>query len=158
MESVITHARTLVIAEGIVDHTNVGAIFRSVAGMGADAVLVTPQCADPLYRRSIRVSMGAVFSVPWARTISWAETRVVLHEHGFVIAALALSPEAETLAGFSQSRPQRVALILGTEGEGLSAEALSAADVVVTIPMDGGVDSLNVASASAVALYALRPG
>lgn len=154
--AILSAARTVVVCEDIVDHTNVGAIFRSVAGMGADAVLVSPGCADPLYRRSIRVSMGAVFQVPWTRLSTWADCGDVLHAHGFTIAALALGDSAEDLAVFAKTRPARVALLLGTEGDGLSSAARDVADRTVRIPMSGGVDSLNVASASAVALYALR--
>lgn len=153
---VIRDARRIVILEDIVDHTNVGAIFRSVAGLGADAVLISPRCADPLYRRSVRVSMGTVLQVPWTRLPEWTDAVPVLHEHGFHLAALALSDDAVTLDVFAVDPPERVALILGTEGDGLSRRALDAADTVVTIPMLHGVDSLNVASASAVALYALR--
>jgi len=145
-----------VILEDIVDHTNVGAIFRSVAGLGADAVLITPRCADPLYRRSVRVSMGTVLQVPWTRLPEWSEAAPVLHENGFHLAALALSDDAVSLDVFARQPPERVAIILGTEGDGLSRHALSVADTIVTIPMLHGVDSLNVASASAVALYALR--
>ena len=153
---VIRDARRIVILEDIVDHTNVGAIFRSVAGLGADAVLITPRCADPLYHRSVRVSMGTVLQVPWTRLPEWSEAVPVLHEHGFHLAALALADDAVSLDVFAADPPERVALILGTEGDGLSRRALDAADTVVTIPMLHGVDSLNVASASAVALYALR--
>jgi tRNA G18 (ribose-2'-O)-methylase SpoU len=149
-------ARRVVVLEDIVDHTNVGAIFRSVAGLGADAVLVTPRCADPLYRRSVRVSMGTVLQVPWTRLPDWPLGAEQLHAAGFHIAALALSERAVELDDFAAAAPDRVALILGTEGDGLSTDALSAADTVVTIPMLHGVDSLNVAAASAVALYALR--
>ena len=149
-------ARRVVVLEDIVDHTNVGAIFRSVAGLGADAVLVTPRCADPLYRRSVRVSMGTVLQVPWTRLPDWPLGAEQLHAAGFHIAALALSDTAVELDDFAAAAPERVALILGTEGDGLSPDALSAADTVVTIPMLHGVDSLNVAAASAVALYALR--
>jgi tRNA G18 (ribose-2'-O)-methylase SpoU len=149
-------ARRVVVLEDIVDHTNVGAIFRSVAGLGADAVLVTPRCADPLYRRSVRVSMGTVLQVPWTRLPDWPLGAEQLHAAGFHIAALALSDAAVELDDFAAAAPERVALILGTEGDGLSPDALSAADTVVTIPMLHGVDSLNVAAASAVALYALR--
>lgn len=149
-------ARRVVVLEDIVDHTNVGAIFRSVAGLGADAVLVTPRCADPLYRRSVRVSMGAVLQVPWTRLADWPRGAQELRAAGFHIAALALSDDAVTLDEFAAAPPERVALVLGTEGDGLSAGALRAADTVVTIPMLHGVDSLNVASATAVALYALR--
>ncbi|MBG6058743.1 tRNA G18 (ribose-2'-O)-methylase SpoU [Cryobacterium sp. MP_M5] len=152
----IRDARRIVILEDIVDHTNVGAIFRSVAGLGADAVLITPRCADPLYRRSVRVSMGTVLQVPWTRLPEWGEAAPLLHAAGFHLAALALSDDAVSLDRFAADAPERLALILGTEGDGLSALAISAADTVVTIPMLHGVDSLNVASASAVALYALR--
>ena len=144
------------ILEDIVDHTNVGAIFRSVAGLGADAVLITPRCADPLYRRSVRVSMGTVLQVPWTRLPEWSEAAPVLKKNGFHLAALALAENAVSLDTFAIDPPERVALILGTEGDGLSRTALAVADTVVTIPMLHGVDSLNVASASAVALYALR--
>jgi len=149
-------ARTIVVLEDIVDHTNVGAIFRAVAGMGAHAVLVSPRCADPLYRRSVRVSMGAALQVPWTRLGEWEEAVPQLHAAGFEIAALALDDRAVDLADFARDRPERVALVFGTEGDGLSRDALAAADTIVTIPMDRGVDSLNVAAASAVALWALR--
>ncbi|MCU1410137.1 MAG: methyltransferase [Rhodoglobus sp.] len=149
-------ARRVVVLEDIVDHTNVGAIFRSVAGLGADAVLVTPRCADPLYRRSVRVSMGTVLQVPWTRLSDWPQGAEELRAAGFHIAALALSDDAVTLDEFAADPPERIALVLGTEGDGLSAAALAAADTVVTIPMLHGVDSLNVAAASAVGVYALR--
>jgi tRNA G18 (ribose-2'-O)-methylase SpoU len=148
-------AQRVVVLEDIVDHTNVGAIFRSVAGLGADAVLVSPRCADPLYRRSVRVSMGTVLQVPWTRIPEWDEAAPILHDAGFEIAALALADDAVDLATFAASAPEKVALVLGSEGDGLSRRALAAADRVVTIPMLHGVDSLNVASASAVALWAL---
>jgi tRNA G18 (ribose-2'-O)-methylase SpoU len=153
---ILRDARRVVVLEDIVDHTNVGAIFRSVAGLGADAVLVTPRCADPLYRRSVRVSMGTVLQVPWTRLADWPLGAQQLRDAGFHIAALALSPTAVSLDDFAAAAPDRVALVLGAEGDGLSSAALDAADTVVTIPMMHGVDSLNVASASAVALYALR--
>ena len=154
---VVADARLVVVLEDIVDHTNVGAVFRAAAGLGADAVLVSPRCADPLYRRSVRVSMGTVFQVPWTRMPEWTEGRGILHEAGFELAALALADDAVPLDVYSADRPDRVALVLGAEGDGLSRRAVQAADVVVTIPMAGGVDSLNVAAASAVALWALRP-
>ncbi|WP_374977926.1 TrmH family RNA methyltransferase [Microbacterium trichothecenolyticum] len=153
---VVADAGLVVVLEDIVDHTNVGAIFRAAAGLGADAVLISPRCADPLYRRSVRVSMGTVFQVPWTRLPEWGEARGVLRDAGFELAALALSDEAVSLADYSARRPERVALMLGAEGDGLSRRALEAADTVVTIPMAGGVDSLNVAAASAVALWELR--
>jgi len=149
-------ARRVVVLEDIVDHTNVGAIFRAVAGLGADAVLVTPRCADPLYRRAVRVSMGASLQIPWTRIGEWGEAGPQLREAGFAIAALALSETAVDLADFAADPPERVALVLGTEGDGLSRSALEAADTVVTIPMDRGIDSLNVAAAAAVALWSLR--
>ena len=153
---VLKGARRVVVLEDIVDHTNVGAIFRSVAGLGADAVLVTPRCADPLYRRSVRVSMGTVLQVPWTRLPDWPLGADELRAAGFHIAALALSDDAVTLDEFAADPPERIALVLGTEGDGLSAAALQAADTIVTIPMLHGVDSLNVAAASAVGVYALR--
>ena len=146
----------VVVLEDIVDHTNVGAIFRSAAGLGATAVLVSPRCADPLYRRSVRVSMGAVFQVPWTRMTDWRTGVDHLRDAGFVVAALALSTGAFTLDDFALAPPERVALALGAEGDGLSRAAIDLADVTVRIPMSGGVDSLNVAAASAVALWALR--
>lgn len=153
---ILSGARRVVILEDIVDHTNVGAIFRSVAGLGADAVLITPRCADPLYRRSVRVSMGTVLQVPWTRLPEWDEASVVLRDAGFQTAALALADDAVDLDVYAQTAPERLAIVLGTEGDGLSASALQAADTIVTIPMLHGVDSLNVASASAVALWELR--
>jgi tRNA G18 (ribose-2'-O)-methylase SpoU len=156
VEETVAGATRIIVLEDIVDHTNVGAIFRSVAGLGADAVLITPRCADPLYRRSVRVSMGTVLQIPWTRLPDWPEGREVLAGLGFSIAALALSPDAMTLDDYAASPPEKIALVVGTEGDGLSRAAIAAADTVVTIPMMHGVDSLNVASASAVALYTLR--
>ena len=152
----LVDARRVVVLEDIVDHTNVGAIFRAVAGLGADAVRVTPRCADPLYRRSVRVSMGTVLQVPWTRLAAWPQGADDLRRAGFEIAALALADDAVPLDVYAASAPERVALLFGTEGDGLSRSALSHADVTVTIPMLHGVDSLNVAAASAVALWALR--
>jgi tRNA G18 (ribose-2'-O)-methylase SpoU len=156
LAELLKDARRVVVLEDIVDHTNVGAIFRSVAGLGADAVLISPRCADPLYRRSVRVSMGTVLQVPWTRIPEWDVAGPVLHEAGFEIAALALADDAVALDDFAAHQPERIAIVLGSEGDGLSRRALAAADTVVTIPMLHGVDSLNVASASAVALWALR--
>lgn len=158
---VVAGARLVLVLEDIVDHTNVGAAFRAAAGLGADAVLVTPRCADPLYRRSVRVSMGTVFQVPWTRIPEgieggWKAARDTLREAGLHVAALALSEDAVALDAFAAARPEQVALVLGAEGDGLSRNALASADTIVTIPMAGGVDSLNVASAAAVALWALR--
>ncbi|PRY18263.1 TrmH family RNA methyltransferase [Kineococcus rhizosphaerae] len=144
----------LVVLEDIADATNVGAIVRSVAAFGVDGVVVSPRCADPLYRRSVRVSMGTVLHLPWARATSWPQDLDLLREAGFTVAALALSDDAVALGEFAA--PDRLAFLLGTEGDGLSRRAVAAADVVVRIPMDPRVDSLNVAAASAVALWETR--
>jgi tRNA G18 (ribose-2'-O)-methylase SpoU len=151
----IAGARRIVVLENVSDPTNVGAIFRSVAAIGADAVLVTPRCSDPYYRRAIRVSMGTVLQVPWTRVGDWESTRALLVQAGFHVAALALSEDAVSLREFSRDAPHRVALVLGAEGDGLTAEAVAAADTVVKIPMAHGIDSLNVAATAAVAMYAL---
>jgi tRNA G18 (ribose-2'-O)-methylase SpoU len=155
VQSLLENARRVVILENVVDPTNVGAIFRSVAAIGADAVLVTPRCSDPFYRRAIRVSMGTVLQVPWTRTGDWASTRELLTANGFHVAALALTDDAVSLRSFAATAPGKVALVLGTEGEGLTPEAIAAADTVVQIPMAHGIDSLNVAATAAVAMYAL---
>ncbi len=151
-------ARRVLVLEDIVDHTNVGAVFRSAAALGMDAVLVTPRCADPLYRRSIRVSMGTVFQVPWTRVEPWPGGVAELRGLGFTVAALALSAGAVGLDELAADPPHRLALVLGTEGDGLARRTLDAVDLTVTIPMAGGVDSLNVAAAGAVAAWALRVG
>ena len=152
----VADARRVAVLEGVVDHTNVGAVFRSAAALGVDAVLVSPDCADPLYRRSVRVSMGTVFQVPWTRLEPWPAGLGLLREAGFTVAALALADDAVTLDELAAALPERLALLLGTEGDGLSRRAVAASDVVVRIPMAGGVDSLNVAAASAVAFWATR--
>lgn len=156
LHDVLLNARRVVVLEDIVDHTNVGAVFRSVAALGMDAVLITPRCADPLYRRSVRVSMGTVFQVPWARTGPWPAAVTALRSAGFTVAALALDAESVTLDDLAADPPARLAVVLGAEGDGLSPRTVSAADVVVRIPMSSGVDSLNVAAAGAVAAWALR--
>jgi tRNA G18 (ribose-2'-O)-methylase SpoU len=148
-------ARRIVILENVVDPTNVGAIFRSVAAIGADAVLVTPRCSDPFYRRAIRVSMGTVLQVPWTRVGDWTSTKATLTASGFHIAALALADDAVDFREFAATAPERVALVLGAEGDGLTPEALAVADTIVTIPMAHGIDSLNVAATAAVAMYSL---
>jgi tRNA G18 (ribose-2'-O)-methylase SpoU len=156
VRDVLEGASLVLILENIGDHTNVGAAFRAAAGLGADAVLVSPGGADPLYRRSVRVSMGTVFQVPWTRITDWESAVRDLHATGFDIAALALRDDAVPLDAYSAGRPERVALVMGSEGDGLSRAAMEGADTVVTIPMSGGVDSLNVASAAAVALWAMK--
>ena len=154
-------ARRIVVLENLVDHTNVGAAFRSAAALGVDAVLVTPQCADPLYRRSVRVSMGTVFQVPWTRLESWPGDITVLQKAGFTVASLALSDDSVSLDDFAalpalQGPDARLAMVMGTEGDGLGQRTIAASDYTVKIPMDHGVDSLNVAAASAVVFWATR--
>ncbi|MBP6526406.1 MAG: RNA methyltransferase [Dermatophilaceae bacterium] len=153
---VLDGARRVLVLEDIVDHTNVGAVFRSAAALGVDAVLVTPRCADPLYRRAIRVSMGTVFQVPWTRIDPWPGAVSLLSGLGFTTAALALRQDSVGLDELAADPPDRLALILGTEGDGLSHRTLAEVDLTVRIPMLGGVDSLNVAAAGAVAAWALR--
>ena len=151
--SLLEGARRVIILENVADPTNVGAIFRSVAAIGADAVFVTPRCSDPFYRRAIRVSMGTVLQVPWTRLGDWPSSRQLLVASGFQIVALALSPDAVSLRDFEA--PERLALVLGAEGGGLTPEARASADIVVQIPMAHGIDSLNVAATAAVAMWAL---
>lgn len=154
-------ARRVVVLENLVDHTNVGAAFRSAAALGVDAVLVTPQCADPLYRRAVRVSMGTVFQVPWTRLDSWPGDIATLQGAGFTVASLALSDDSVSLDEFAslpalQGPAARLAMVMGTEGDGLGWRTIAACDYTVRIPMGHGVDSLNVAAASAVVFWATR--
>ena len=152
VDQVLAAARTVLVLEDIVDHTNVGAILRCAAAFGFDAVLLAPRCADPLYRRAIKVSMGAVFSVPWTRIPDWGSALPDLSARGFTTIALTLAqgavPVEEAVAGL-----ERVALVLGSEGHGLSARWETSADRRATIPITAAVDSLNVAAATAVACY-----
>ncbi|GAB3867091.1 RNA methyltransferase [Nocardioides maradonensis] len=152
LDEVLDGARSILVLEEIVDHTNVGAIFRSGAALGFDAVLLAPRCADPLYRRSIKVAMGAVFSVPWTRLDSWYDALPDLEARGFTTVALTLADDAvpieEAVAGVD-----KVALVLGSEGHGLSPRWQETAARRAIIPMSRGIDSLNVAAASAVACY-----
>lgn len=150
------------VLEGIVDHTNVGAIFRSAAALNVDGILVSPTCCDPLYRRAVRVSMGTVFQVPWTRIGSvarvWPHDGLqVLHDTGFTCAAMALSDDSVSLDDPHLVDIERLAIFMGTEGAGLEAKTIRGADVCVRIPMAHGVDSLNVAAASAVAFWQLCP-
>ena len=171
--TLLAQARRVAVLEDITNHTNVGAIFRNAAGLGMDAVFVTPGCYDPFYRRAVRVSMGTVFQVPWtrigcdvegraahgnvARTGGWTHTGIpLLREAGFSVAALALANDSSPLDDPVLRTEERLALVLGTEGEGLSPATIAAADYTVRIPMSNGVDSLNVAAASAVAFWQLR--
>ncbi|MDQ0989860.1 RNA methyltransferase [Streptomyces sp. V3I7] len=151
-------ARRVAVMESVNDHTNIGAIFRSAAALGMDAVLLSPDCADPLYRRSVKVSMGAVFSVPYARLETWPHGLEAVREAGFSLLALTPDERSKTLDEVAPHRMDRVALMLGAEGSGLSRRALDAADTWVRIPMSHGVDSLNVGAAAAVAFYAVASG
>lgn len=157
LAELLAGARRVAVLEDIVDHTNVGAIFRSAAALDIDAVLISPRCGDPLYRRSVRVSMGTVFQVPWARLENWPQDLTLLQGKGFTVAALELTGDAVDVDELAAANPDKLALVLGTEGAGMSPETLAAADLAVRIPMRPGVDSLNVAAASAVAFWELRP-
>lgn len=153
-------ARRIAVLEGIVDPTNVGAIFRNAAALGVDAILLTPNCCDPLSRRAVRVSMGTVFQIPWARigekNADWPDAGLsVLREAGFKTAALALDEHARTIEDAALRREEKLAMILGAEGDGLAAHTIALCDYTVYIPMAHGVDSLNVAAASAVAFWTL---
>ncbi|MGZ3098123.1 TrmH family RNA methyltransferase [Streptomyces sp. H72] len=154
----LTATRRVVVMESVNDHTNIGAIFRSAAALGLDAVLLSPDCADPLYRRSVKVSMGAVFSVPYARLDTWPTGLEAVREAGFALLALTPDARAKALDEVAPHRMDRVALMLGAEGDGLSRRALAASDEWVRIPMSHGVDSLNVGAAAAVAFYAVTAG
>lgn len=155
VDEVLDGARTVLVLEDIVDHTNVGAVLRSGAALGVDAVLLSPRCADPLYRRAVKVAMGAVFSLPWTRVEDWYGALPTLTERGFTTVAMTLADDAvpldDAVAGLD-----KVALVLGGEGHGLSARWQSSADRRAIIPMREGIDSLNVAAATAVACYALQ--
>jgi len=154
---IATHARRIVVLEDTVDHTNLGAIFRSIAALGWDGVLLSPRCADPLYRRSVRVSMGAVFAIPWARLEPWSGSVRDLGDLGFERLALTPDPVATDIATLTVPRDQRVALFLGTEGTGLTEQTERMCDAAVRIPMASDIDSLNIGAAAAIALWALRP-
>lgn len=156
LSEVVKDARRVVVLENIVDHTNVGAIFRSAAGLGIDAILITPQCADPLYRRSIRVSMGSVFAMPWTRANDWPATLGQLTSEGFHTVALSPNESSTSLEEFAREDHGKVTLVLGSEGPGLSPESIALCHSTVHIPMSHGVSSLNVAAASAVVFWAIR--
>lgn len=152
---VIASAALLVVLEDINNHTNIGAIFRSAAGLGADGVLLSPTCADPLYRRSVRVSMGSVFTLPYARLDTWPDALMSLRSNGFTVLALTPDHNAVTLRDLHVRPRDRFVLMLGAEGPGLTAQSARLADLAVRIPMSHGVDSLNVAAAAAVACYGI---
>lgn len=153
VEEVCRNARRIVVIDGVVDTTNIGAIFRSAAALGIDAVLLTPTSCDPLNRRAVRVSMGTVFLVPW----TWLDAPLhSLNELGFKTAAMALTDDSVPLDYPALAAEPRLAIVMGTEGDGLAHDTIADADYVVRIPMAHGVDSLNVAAASAVAFWELR--
>ncbi len=161
VDQVCAGAKRICVLEGIVDSTNIGAIFRSAAALGMDGVLLTPTCCDPLYRRAVRVSMGTVFQIPWARIgdtpADWPTQGLAqLNQYGFKTAALALSNTAVSIEDPGLQAENKLAVILGTEGDGLSAHTIAGCDYTVCIPMYHKVDSLNVAAASAVAFWQLR--
>jgi tRNA G18 (ribose-2'-O)-methylase SpoU len=151
LDEIVSDASLILVLEGVNDNENLGALFRNAAAFGASAVVLCPRCADPLYRRSVRVSVGHVLHVPWTRLDLWPGGLGALRSYGFRLAALTPTPDATPLGGFAPSGP--VALLVGEEGPGLTRGALDAADDRVRIPMTPGVDSLNVATAAAVALY-----
>ncbi|MBR5729709.1 MAG: RNA methyltransferase [Prevotella sp.] len=153
IEDICRDSRRIVVIDGVVDTTNIGAIFRSAAALGIDAVLLTRNSCDPFNRRAVRVSMGSVFLVPW----TWLDEGIVsLHQYGFKTAAMALSDDSIALDNPSLKAEERLAIVMGTEGDGLPQETISKADYVVRIPMSHDVDSLNVAAAAAVAFWELR--
>jgi tRNA G18 (ribose-2'-O)-methylase SpoU len=152
VEDVLAGARTVVVCEDIIDHTNLGAIFRCAAALGVDALLLAPRCTDPLYRRSVKVAMGAVFALPWTRLPDWYDALPQIATHGFTTVALTLAEDAVPIDE-SVSGLDRVALVLGSEGHGLSARWEQSAQRRAVIPMREGIDSLNVAAAAAVACY-----
>ena len=152
------NAHRVAVLENVVNPTNIGAIFRSAAALGMDAVLLTPGCSNPLYRRAIRVSMGTVFQVPWTyienKNVSWPQGGMdLLHEYGFKTVAMALRNDSVRIDDEKLHEEEKLAIILGTEGDGLAAETMADCDYTVKIPMSHGVDSLNVAAASAVAFW-----
>jgi tRNA G18 (ribose-2'-O)-methylase SpoU len=148
-------ARAVVVLEDLVDVDNLGSIARNAAAFGADALLLSPRCADPFYRKAIRVSLGSVFELPIIRLVAWPDDLAALRAQGLALVAAVLAPDAAPLAEFARTPPPRFALLLGAEGPGLSADAVRMCDHRVTIPMAPGADSLNVATAGAVMLYAL---
>jgi tRNA G18 (ribose-2'-O)-methylase SpoU len=152
VERVLTGAHTVVVCEDIVDHANVGAIFRSAAALGVDGVLLAPRCADPLYRRSVKVAMGAVFALPWTRLPDWYGALAKVAGLGFTTVALTLAEGAEPISD-AVAGLDKVALVLGSEGHGLSPHWERSAQRCAVIPMRPGIDSLNVAAATAVACY-----
>jgi len=162
VEAIVSNARRIVVLENVMNPTNVGAIFRSAAALNMDAILLTPGCSDPLYRRSARVSMGTVFQIPWtfigSSITDWPHPGMEqLQELGFKTAAMALSDNSVSIDDPQLGQEEKLAIILGSEGDGLTETTIADCDYTVKIPMTHGVDSLNVAAASAVAFWQLRP-
>jgi tRNA G18 (ribose-2'-O)-methylase SpoU len=155
LDDLLAGARRLAVLEGLNTHTNLGALFRSAAALGIDAVVLSPTCADPLYRRAVRVSMGEVFAIPYAKAEAWPDALKTVGAAGFRLLALTPGEDAVPLQELSARDRERPALMLGAEGPGLSREALASCDVRVAIPMRNGVDSLNVATAAAIAFWEL---
>ena len=156
VEEICEKAKRIVILENVQNPTNVGAIFRSAAALGMDAVLLTPGCSNPLYRRSARVSMGTVFQIPWTFTGPWPEDMARLKALGFKTAAMALSDNSVSIDDPHLMAEEKLAILMGSEGDGLTEHTIADSDYTVKIPMYHGVDSLNVAAASAVAFWQLR--
>lgn len=155
LSEVLEQSSRIAILEDIADHTNLGAIMRSASGLGVDAVLITPKCVDPWYRRSARVSMGTVFDLPWVRLTSWPEDINILKAHGYTMLAMELTDDAVSLAEVEMPEGKKFAMILGNEGRGVTEETLSLVDQAVMIPMHREVSSLNVGAASAIAFWEL---
>lgn len=155
MAEVVSQTSELVVLEDLVDHTNVGLVMRSAAALGIGGALISPRCADPYYRRSIKTSMAAALTLPWARADPWPQALSTLVDGGFEVLGLTPDPSAENIRTWRRPPEGKVALLLGTEGDGLSPDALAAVDTWLRIPMAGSIDSLNVAAAAAIACYAV---
>lgn len=161
VEQICSNAKRIAVLEDVVNPTNVGAIFRSAAALHVDAIVLTPACSNPLYRRALRVSMGTVFQIPWtyfdSKKAAWPEQGMqLLHQFGFKTAAMALNDDSVSIDNPQLMAEEKLAIILGTEGDGLASATIANCDYTVKIPMANGVDSLNVAAASAVAFWQLR--
>ncbi|GLY07448.1 MULTISPECIES: RNA methyltransferase [Actinoplanes] len=155
LTDLLAGARSLAVLEGLNTHTNLGALFRSAAAMGIDAVVLSPNCADPLYRRAVRVSMGEVFAIPYVKSEDWPGTLTAIRDAGFTLLAMTPAADSVALQDLGREQRERPALLLGAEGPGLTEHAMRSSHVRVAIPMRNGVDSLNVATAAAIAFWEL---
>jgi tRNA G18 (ribose-2'-O)-methylase SpoU len=155
LPELLANAKRLAVLEGLNTHTNLGALFRSAAALGIDAVVLSPDCADPLYRRAVRVSMGEVFAIPYAKSEDWPRTLTAIRDAGFTLLAMTPADDAVPMQNLTPAQRERPALLLGAEGPGLTEHALRSSTVRVAIPMQNGVDSLNVATAAAIAFWEL---